>query len=205
MVWIELHQTVWTHRKTFEFAALLMLDETYAASHVIRLWTWALDNAPGGDLSSLSDRAIAYGAGWRGDAQQFVEALVAAGWLDAGRTIHDWDAYAGRLADRRERNAERMRNARAQHVRSTERTRVGLPNHTGPNSTRPDSYSGSKELEQEGVSSRVPAREAPAAAGGSAASRRIHTTKKSSGTANGRPAWMSDDDYAAAMAWEQGK
>lgn len=138
MAWIELHQAVWTHRKTFELAARLDLDETYAAAHVIRLWTWALDNSPEGDLSALSDRAVAFGAGWRGDACAFVSALVEVGWLDANRRIHDWEEYAGRLAERRRANAERMRASRAGNVRSTERERVGLPDLTGPDLTGPD-------------------------------------------------------------------
>lgn len=138
MAWIELHQAVWTHRKTFELAARLDLDETYAAAHVIRLWTWALDNSPEGDLSSLSDRAIAFGSGWRGDAETFVAALVDVGWLDPNRQIHDWEEYAGRLAERRRANTERMRAARAQHVRRTEPARVGLPDLTGPDRTGPD-------------------------------------------------------------------
>ena len=138
MAWIELHQAVWTHRKTFELAARLDLDETYAAAHVIRLWTWALDNSPEGDLSSLSDRAIAFGSGWRGDAETFVAALVDVGWLDPNRQIHDWEEYAGRLAERRRANTERMRAARAQHVRRTGPARVGLPDLTGPDLTGPD-------------------------------------------------------------------
>jgi hypothetical protein len=104
---------VWTHRKTFELAAQLGLEDTYAAAHVIRLWSWALDNAPDGDLSNLSPRAVAYGAGWHGAAEAFIRALTEAGWLDDGRQIHDWDEYAGRLVERREANAERMRHARA--------------------------------------------------------------------------------------------
>jgi hypothetical protein len=112
-VWIELHQAVWTHRKTFELAGYLDLDETYAAAHVIRLWTWALDNAPDGDLSSLSDRAIAYGAGWRDDAARFVSALVATCWLDDGKLIHDWDDYAGRLLEQRSHQSRMKVRARA--------------------------------------------------------------------------------------------
>lgn len=138
MAWIELHQAVWTHRKTFELASRLDLDETYAAAHVIRLWTWALDNAPEGILAGLSDRAIAFGAGWRGDVKAFVEALVGAGWLDEDRKIHDWDEYALKLIERKRANAERMRAARAANVHNTVRERVGLPDRTGPDLTQPD-------------------------------------------------------------------
>lgn len=153
MAWIELHQAVWTHRKTFELASRLDLDETYAAAHVIRLWTWALDNAPDGSLAGLSDRAIAYGAGWRGDETAFVAALVGSGWLEDSRQIHDWEEYAGRLVERREANAERARLARAarrghQHnshandVQPTSGVHAddvgGLPDRTGPDTTGPD-------------------------------------------------------------------
>lgn len=153
MAWIELHQAIWTHRKTFELAARLDLDETYAAAHVIRFWTWALDNAPSGDVSDTSRRAIAYGSGWRGDADQFVDALIGAGWLDANLRIHDWDDYAGRLVERREANAERMRQARAARLSRREAPRAenvqrtcdervpdvqGLPDRTGPDLTGPD-------------------------------------------------------------------
>ena len=146
MAWIELHQAVWTHRKTFELAAALDLSETYAAAHLLRLWCWALDNAPDGNLTDVSDRAIARGADWSGEPEAFVAALTQAGWLDADRAIHDWEQYAGRLIDRREANAERMRkaranrvspdkNARAENVQRTCDESVQLPDLTGPNRT----------------------------------------------------------------------
>ncbi len=154
MAWIELHQAVWTHRKTLALAAELDLDETYAAAHVIRLWTWALDNAPEGDCSSLKDRVIAFGAGWKGDAGEFVHGLIASGWLDQdgdGLRLHDWEEYAGRLIQKRAANAERMREARAArdlpskeeratHVQRTFPARAGatVPNRTVPNQTKPE-------------------------------------------------------------------
>jgi hypothetical protein len=137
MAWIELHQAVWTHRKTFELAARLDLDETYAAAHLIRLWTWALDNAPNGDLSSLSARALAFGAGWRGDADALVGALVGSGWLDPDLRIHDWQDYAGRLLARRQAQADRMQRSRANHVTRTSGESALSPDRTGPNRTGP--------------------------------------------------------------------
>jgi hypothetical protein len=139
-VWIELHQAVWTHRKTFELASLLELDETYAAAHVIRLWTWALDNAPDGDLSALSDRAIAFGSGWRHDVGPFVDALIASGWVDAGRTLHDWDQYAGRLVKLRKDEAERKKAARLTGRPADVRRMSGatVPYRTLPDLTGPD-------------------------------------------------------------------
>lgn len=109
MAWIELHQAVWTHRKTLVLADELDLDVTYAAAHVIRLWTWAIDNAPEGNLTGFSDRVIAFGAGWQGDAHVLVAALCTAGWLEAQDEhlcIHDWNDYA-HLLDRGERHPVR--------------------------------------------------------------------------------------------------
>jgi hypothetical protein len=138
MAWIQVHQSVWTHRKTIAVADALDLSEVYAGAHLIALWTWALDNAPDGTLD-CSLRAIARGAQWTGDSKEFVEALVGAGFLERTSetqlVLHDWDTYAGKLVDRRKANAERMRRARAQansapgdaraeHVRSTNGARA---------------------------------------------------------------------------------
>jgi hypothetical protein len=138
MAWIQVHQSVWTHRKTIAVADALDLSEVYAGAHLIALWTWALDNAPDGTLD-CSPRAIARGAQWTGDSKTFVEALLGAGYLertsDTQLVLHDWDTYAGKLVDRRKANAERMRRARARqnddtsdaradHVRSTNGARA---------------------------------------------------------------------------------
>jgi len=115
MAWIELHQSVWTHRKTLLLADALDLNETHAAAHILRLWTWALDNAPHGRLTGMTARVLARGADWAGDPGSFLEALVEAGWIDREGSelcLHDWDAYVGKLTQRREANAERMRQAR---------------------------------------------------------------------------------------------
>ena len=110
--WAPVYQSLWTHRKTFELAALLGINETYAGAHLVRLWTWAIDNAPDGDVADLSDRAIAYGAGWGQEVSLFVGALIKPGFLDPDRRLHDWDDYAGRLIERRQKDAERKHKAR---------------------------------------------------------------------------------------------
>jgi hypothetical protein len=146
LAWIELHQAIWTHRKTLILAAELDLDETYAAAHVVRLWTWALDNAPEGDLTNLPARVIAFGAGWRGDPELFVNAAVKAGWIDKNERvlIHDWMEYAGRLIEKRKADAERKRQwrennqdvQRMSNGRDADATRDGectVPYRTLPN------------------------------------------------------------------------
>lgn len=154
MAWIESHQSLLTHRKTARLARQLGVSKITAIGHLHALWWWAVDNTAAGDLSSLEAADIADGACWEGDAAAFVEALTYAGFVDAdadGLRLHNWDQYTGRLVERREANAERMRRARATreahtrpkgaaHVQRTSGARAGAtgPNQTGPNQTGPD-------------------------------------------------------------------
>lgn len=117
MAWIELHQSIWTHKKTLILATELNLEEIYAAAHMAKLWTWALDNAQDGYLIGLPYKVIAYGAGWQKEPDVFVRALINAGWLDetdSGLYIHDWEEYAGKLMERRAAERERSRRRRAE-------------------------------------------------------------------------------------------
>jgi len=116
MAWLELHQTLWTHRKTLQMAAVLNIPPIYAAAHMAHLWCWALDNAENGDLSGLDPSVIAVAAGWTGEPDTFVQAALAVGYFekadDGGITIHDWHDYAGRLMDDRAAERERSRRRR---------------------------------------------------------------------------------------------
>lgn len=125
MAWIELHQAVWTHRKTFAFAEALGLDADTAVAKLARLWSWALDNAPDGDCSSLSDAVIAYGANWVGEPAQFVQALSESGYLDADRKLHDWEEYGGKLNYRKLANRNRAKLHRKYSVQYGARTTNG--------------------------------------------------------------------------------
>ena len=123
MAWIELHQSLFTHRKTMQAAETLDLPEVYVVAHLAALWTWALDNAPDGVLPR-SPRIIAKAAQWTGEPNMLINALFDAGFLvtseDGETLIHDWQSYAGKLIDRRKRNAEAMKKARADHQEQDE-------------------------------------------------------------------------------------
>lgn len=155
MAWIEVHQSLFTHRKTMELADILGIPTIHAAAHVIALWAWSLDNAPDGALH-VRCTLVARACEWLGDANALVDALIESGFLDNDDSgdlrIHDWDDYAGRLIDKRRANAERMRKSRtkqgdsaapsnkeerATHVQRTLRARAGatVPYSTVPNST----------------------------------------------------------------------
>lgn len=117
MAWIEAHQSLRDHRKVLAVAERLGLAEAHVAGHLVYLWLWAIDNAPGGILPA-SERTIEKAAGWTGEPGALVAAMLAAELLhqsDAGLAIHDWDEYAGRLMAQRESNRERQRRFRARH------------------------------------------------------------------------------------------
>jgi hypothetical protein len=122
MAWIELHQAIRDHRKVVQLSDALDMPEPHVVGHLSFLWLWAVDNASDGRLI-CSDRVVAKAAAWSGDARVFVDALIAAGFLDRiedGVKIHDWDDYGGKLTAKREANAERQRKYREQRAERDE-------------------------------------------------------------------------------------
>lgn len=192
MAWIELHQTLWTHRKTVVLADALGLPEMYAAAHLARLWCWALDNAVAdygqrrGLLTGAPARAIAGGAGWTDDPCVFFDALIESGYLDRDGddlVLHDWWDYAGKYLARRQTDADRKRQDRLKD-RSPDvqgqlsATSVGCPTDvrrtstdtpartsapTVPNLTVPPDESTTTRVVIPERESSAPARETPAA------------------------------------------
>lgn len=153
-LWIEHHVGLRDHPKTARLRRRLGVSLPTAVGLVSLVWGWAVRYAPDGDLSRFDADVIADAAGWDDDAGVFVRALVSAGFLNEDLHIHDWQAYAGRLIDRRAKNAARMKEARDaakngtafEHGRpdddSTSGDRAmhvqGLPDRTGPDITGPE-------------------------------------------------------------------
>lgn len=108
MAWIETHQALVTHRKTLALADELGVSVPTAVGHLICLWTWALDNAPDGNLAGVRSKSLATAGYWRKRPDDFVAALVNAGFIDSAPDVpvrlHDWDDYGGRYTYQRERN-----------------------------------------------------------------------------------------------------
>jgi len=75
-------------------------------------WLWAMDNVENGDLSDFMNDEIAEVAGWDKDSDQFVEALISSGFIDADMHIHDWEEYIGKLLERRKSEVDRVTKAR---------------------------------------------------------------------------------------------
>lgn len=143
-MWIELQQSLWTHRKTFALAEALAIDEVHAGGLVARLWCWALDNAKAdydkrrGLLSGVVPLAVAGGAGWKGEPSTFFYALIDAGFLEHDGddiVIHDWWDYSGRLLERRRRDRERKQKAAAAKAARKPRSRPkAIPQESARNS-----------------------------------------------------------------------
>lgn len=126
MAWIESHQEIGRHPKTRRLARQLGVSVPAVVGHLHLLWHWCLDFAEDGDLSAIGWDEIADGAMWDGDARLFGQALIDAGWLDADEandrvSVHDWDAYTGRIQAAREtyREANRERQRRYRERQKT--------------------------------------------------------------------------------------
>ncbi len=145
-MWIESHQSLLTHRKTGRLARALNISKITTIGHLHAFWWWCMDNAPSGGLSGIDAEDIADAACWEGDPEEFIGALVHAGFVDSdGETlaVHDWHDFAGKLIEKRASDAERKRRSRASApVRGTSgghprdiRVTAQVPNLTEPNRT----------------------------------------------------------------------
>ena len=93
-----------THPKTHILAELLKIPLAQAVGHLEMLWHFAATYAPDGAFRDLSRACIAQRAGWHGDPNEFIQALLNAratgahGFLEEhpnlGLVIHDWSAHA---------------------------------------------------------------------------------------------------------------
>ena len=121
--WIQVYSNLAEHPKIYALVDRLGLRRNYeAVGIVVSLWLWAAKNAPNGDLSGYSERAIAAAVGIYGKKQkELCKSLLETGWLDLDEDgalwIHNWSRYAGRLMEIVYKNREQMKN-RSRRYRS---------------------------------------------------------------------------------------
>ncbi|HYW87224.1 MAG TPA: hypothetical protein VFB50_05615 [Chloroflexota bacterium] len=147
MGWIDVEDSLPTHRKTLEAADDLDIEPVQLVGHLTCFWLWATNNADNAGLlpKDIRARTIARAALWSGDADRFVAAIGGGRFLeeraDGRLAIHDWDKHYGKWADRREKDAERKRderkNGQSEDVRPMSSGRPALARalKTGPNLT----------------------------------------------------------------------
>lgn len=132
--WTPLYQNFPDHPKIQALARALDCHEDTAIAKVVRLWTWALTNAPDGDLGPHSDRVIARACTWEGDASRYVTALHEVALLRDGRVIANWEKYGGKAAATKSAGAERQRKYRERQKgkkKASRNKRVTSPSRNG--------------------------------------------------------------------------
>lgn len=144
MAWIKSQQALREHPKLKRLARRLEVSVPAALGHLHMLWWWALDYAQDGDLTPFDPLDIADAAGWEGDPEAFIEAMVSCGIRGAGfleRTedgdllIHDWNEHCGDEFERRNKEAERLRAYR-EKKKKTSTKNVRTPDKMGAYNVR---------------------------------------------------------------------
>lgn len=82
----------WEHPKTRKLELRLGLS---AVKALIKLWMWAANNRPDGDLSKLDDEDLIIASGWSADGD-FISALSDLKWLDGAPhqyKLHEWNVH----------------------------------------------------------------------------------------------------------------
>lgn len=135
-MWIEVHHELPKHKKTLRFKTALKLKTAQAVGHLVMLWLHCIENAPDGDITDIPPDDLALFSGYFGKGKAFVDALLISGYADQmedGRIVlHDWYDYAGKLLDKRQKDADRKRENR----RTVRRTSCGQSTETGVDGPR---------------------------------------------------------------------
>lgn len=88
------------HPKIRRLAKILNISRTHAVGIVECLFHFTMEHAPQGNVGKWTDEEIADGIGWETDPKPLIDALLAAGWLDADDQfrllVHDWADHADR-------------------------------------------------------------------------------------------------------------
>lgn len=86
-LYVRLHSSFWTHRKTLQLRRKLG-DAAFWIPP--RLWSFAAENAPNGDLSNYQAEDLAMLVQYSGNASEMLQALHDAGFLENG-VIKNWE------------------------------------------------------------------------------------------------------------------
>lgn len=156
MAWLQSHQQLREHPKTKRAARTLGVSIPTMVGHLHLLWWWALDHALDGDLSRFDADDLADAAGWDGDPDLLVSALVecgpkgTAGFCDrigGALVLHDWDEYGGKYQ-------KRVSNARKGAKARWDKERSDQPEHAGAMLEHSDSKGGRNAEERRGEEKR---------------------------------------------------
>ena len=89
-----------THPKLYDLCSHLGCTRPLAIGYLELLWCFTADHSADGTVGRWPDGSIARACEWTGDAEAFVLALVATGWLDPCEShrlvVHDWTDHCPR-------------------------------------------------------------------------------------------------------------
>lgn len=91
-LYIRVRTGFYTHRKTAKLRGMLGDDAFWA---VPRLWAYAAEHQPDGDLSSYDSRELANLIGCYKHEEALLQALKTVGYVDQDGKIHDWAEHNG--------------------------------------------------------------------------------------------------------------
>lgn len=115
-MFVPVHAGIRTSKKLRRFMRALNLSQPEAIGHLVLMWLTALDQCEDGRLVGFDAQDVADAAAYDGDADRFLDALMAAGWLevapDGVLVLHDWMLYTGHGIEARVQARERQRKCR---------------------------------------------------------------------------------------------
>lgn len=91
-LYIRVKTGFYTHRKTARLRAIIGDDAFWV---VPRLWAYAAENQPDGNLSEYTSSEIAMLIGCDKHATSILDALKSSGYVDSDGLIHDWQEHNG--------------------------------------------------------------------------------------------------------------
>jgi hypothetical protein len=117
-LFVQVHCDLQQHPRFADLLAQLDpgVDEDLVYADLVLLWSAAMERQPDGDLTEWSAAAIARASHWRGDRDQWLEALLGAGFLERVEDrlmIHNWPVYSGKLWINRAKDAARKATSRS--------------------------------------------------------------------------------------------
>ena len=127
MAWLEAHQDLRDHPKTKRAARALGISRPQMIGHLLCMWWWCLDYAEDGNLTDFDNADIADAAGWEGEPDDFIHALLHCGPADRagfltnsdGLRVNDWSQYGGKYITKRSQGRDRQRTYRERNAEVT--------------------------------------------------------------------------------------
>ncbi len=131
MTWIKVHDTIRDNRKILIAADHLRIHEATMVGHMVFLWLWAIENAPGGRLD-VSDEMIGRVSGFGKSSRSFIQALLEARLLvqreDGGYDIVNYGEHIAPILIAAGKNKERQATFRSRQLDGA-RARRRTPGH----------------------------------------------------------------------------